>query len=166
FFVNGRNPAKPAPTPGTNQLALAGMFQPSCRAADRSTVDFDLWRCMVREYSEELLGAKEHDNPDYQQWPFYLELEAARMSGACRPYLLGIGVDPLTFATDILTAVVFTPQAFDTLFANLVTENAEGRLNVTGADGLTGNPFVEAEVARLARLGGMQAAGAATLRLA
>lgn len=166
FLVHWRDPAKVATNGGMYQLAPVGMFQPAGTATDRTTIDLDLWRCMVRELSEELLGAPEHENPEYEQWPFFLDLEAARKDGTCRAYLLGIGVDPLTFATDLLTAVVFEQAAFDRIFADIVADNAEGRLDLVGVDGLLGTPFTRGEVQRLADLQRMQPAGAATLRLA
>lgn len=166
FLVHWRDPAKVATNGGMYQLAPVGMFQPAGIAADRTTIDLDLWRCVVRELSEELLGAPEQDNPRYERWPFFLDLEAARKDGTCRAYLLGIGVDPLTFATDLLTAVVFEPAAFDRIFADIVADNAEGRLELVGVDGLLGAPFTHDEVQRLADLQRMQPAGAATLRLA
>ncbi len=165
FLVHWRDPAKVATSPGMFQLVPVGVFQPASAAPERRVADLDLWRCMAREYAEELLGAEEDPDPDYATWPFFGELEAACEDGSCRPFLLGIGVDPLSFATDMLTAVVFAPETFDRFFADLVINNAEGSL-VVGADGQLGSPFVEAEVARLANLGSMQAAGAAALRLA
>ena len=165
FLVHWRDPTKVATSPDMLQLVPVGVFQPASAAQERRAVDLDVWRCMAREYAEELLGVEEDPDPDYATWPFFRELEAAREDGSCRPYLLGIGVDPLSFATDVLTAVVFAPETFDRFFADLVINNAEGSL-VVGADGQLGSPFVEAEVARLASLGTMQAAGAAALRLA
>lgn len=166
FLVHWRDPGKVATNPGMNQLAPVGVFQPASPASERRLVDLDLWRCMAREYSEELLGTEEHLDPDYETWPFFRDLETAREEGTCRPYLLGVGVDPLTFATDVLAAVVFDSGAFDRLFGDLVATNAEGSLNVAGADGLIGSPFTEDEVVRLTTGGTMQAAGAAALRLA
>jgi len=80
-------------------------------------------------------------------------------------FCLGMGVDPLTLAVDILAAAVFDSGLFDDLFAGLVATNAEGR--VVRGPGAPGVPFT-AEV--IHRFGGgaeaMQAAGAAVLQLA
>jgi hypothetical protein len=135
------------------------MFQPAGTARD-NLADFDLWRCMAREYSEELLGAAEHHDVDYEHWPFFQALQQARNAGGCRPYLLGIGVDPLTFATDVLTVAVFEAKPFDRLFADLVSENAEG---ITYSRGHLFTPRAVRQAIATQR---MQPAGAATLELA
>jgi hypothetical protein len=78
---------------------------------------------------------------------------------------LGIGVDPLSLAVDILTVAVFDGDFFDAAFGGLVTTNAEGR--VVSEHGVTGIPFTREAVARFAEGGEpMQAAGAAVLSLA
>jgi hypothetical protein len=165
FLVHWRDPAKVATNGGFYQLAPVGMFQPAGAAAERAIVDLDLWRCIVREYNEELLGAPEIEKVAYERWPFYLDLEQARTDGLCRPYLIGIGVDPLTLATDLLTVVVFDAATYNHLFANLCTDNAEGSFELD-EDGQPGTPFDHHEVRRLVNLPGMQPAGAATLHLA
>jgi len=64
----------------------AGEFQPSSIAPDDITNDFDIWRNIVRELSEELLGTPEHDGSrsapiDYDGWPLYRALGQARRDG-------------------------------------------------------------------------------------
>lgn len=166
LLVHWRDPTKVATNGGAYQLAPVGMFQPAGEVGDRWMVDLDLWRCIAREYSEELLGAPEIEDVVYERWPFYLDLEQARAGGTCRPYLLGLGADPLTFATDLLTVVVFEAATFDRLFAGLVTSNAEGDFEAHGPDGLLGARFSRSDTARLTWPARMQAAGAATLHLA
>jgi len=127
---------------------------------------------MVREFSEELLGTTEDygefGSPlDYDRWPFYRELSAARETGKLRVYCLGLGVDPLTLAMDILTVATFDSDLFDALFEGLVVANAEGR--VIGSQGTTGAPGVPftGEIIRRFESGAepMQAAGVAVLQL-
>lgn len=166
FLVHWRDPAKVATNAGYYQVVPVGMFQPAGDPSTRHSQDFDLWRCVARELSEELLGAAEHQDVDYERWPFYQALQAARRSGRCRPYLLGAGVDPLTFATDILTTVVFDASAFDELLTGLVEENAEGQTTIDGHDGHVGTLLEPDTVRRLVDDGQMQPAGAATLDLA
>jgi len=101
-----------------------------------------------------------------------------------RAWCVGLGVDPLTFATDLLTVAVFDAPVYDELFGGLVRDNAEGTV-------LAARDLDEPTVAELAgdrplrsspggttprtpwgmpdgeaRLSGMQAAGAALLALA
>jgi hypothetical protein len=68
-------------------------------------------------------------------------------------------VDPLTFATDLLTVLVIDAGTFDNLFAKSVTNNAEGRV-------LTPQPFTKPVVDDFIHHKPMQAAGAAILQQA
>jgi hypothetical protein len=78
---------------------------------------------------------------------------------------LGLGDDPLTLATDILTVAVFDSDVFDRLFRGLVALNAEGR--VVTENGSAAIPFTADSVARFTGGGEpLQTAGAALLRLA
>ena len=170
FLLHWRDPARVNHAGGAYQVMPAGIFQPVTDRPAAQQADFSLWRCMTREFSEELLGGSE-DYPtrdgvlDYGQWPFARELAAARDAGTLRVHCVGLGVDPLTLATDLLTVAVFDSAVFDRLFRDLVTANAEGR--VVTENGSAAIPFTAATVARFT--GGaepMQTAGAALLRLA
>ena len=102
---------------------------------------------------------------DYSRWDFYQSLTAARQAGKLNVACLGIGVDPLSLAVDILTVAVFDGDTFDAAFGDLVTANAEGR--VVSEHDATGIPFTSEAVTRFAEGGEpMQAAGAAVLSLA
>ncbi len=170
FLLHWRDPARVNHAGGLYQVMPAGIFQPVSAAPAAEQHDLSLWRCMVREFSEELLGGSEEyptrdGRLDYGQWPFHRELAAAREAGALRVSCLGLGVDPLTLATDLLTVAVFDAAVFDRMFRGLVTQNAEGR--VVTQDGSAAIPFTRASVDRLT--GGaepLQTAGAALLRLA
>ncbi|MQA83836.1 MAG: transcriptional regulator [Streptosporangiales bacterium] len=166
FVLHRRDAAKVAHGGGLYQVMPAGMFQPSAEAPWNQDNDFDLWRSMVREYSEEFLGRAEEygsdDAPiDYGGWPFYRAITDARRAGRVRAHWLGLGVDPLTMVADMLVAVVFDDDVFDSLFGELVAANDEGQ--VVGG---TGIPFDEKSVGRFAASEPMQAAGAVLLRLA
>lgn len=170
FLLHWRDPARVNHAGGMYQVMPAGMFQPVTGTPAALRADFSLWRCLVREFSEELLGTSE-DYPttdgvlDYQAWPFHQRLAAAAAAGDLTAWCLGVGVDPLTLATDILTVAVLRAEVFDELFGGLVTSNAEGR--VVTVDSSAAIPFTESAVSRLS--GGsepMQPAGAALLRLA
>jgi len=170
FLLHWRDPARVNHAGGAYQVMPAGIFQPVTDGPAAQQADFSLWRCMTREFSEELLGGSE-DYPtrdgvlDYGQWPFARQLAAARDAGRLRVHCVGLGVDPLTLATDLLTVAVFDSEVFDRLFRDLVTANAEGR--VVTENGSAAIPFTAATVTRFT--GGaepMQTAGAALLRLA
>jgi hypothetical protein len=170
FLLHWRDPARVNHAGGVYQVMPAGIFQPVSGAPAAQQHDFSLWRCMTREFSEELLGGSEEyptrdGRLDYGQWPFHRELAAAREAGTLRVSCLGLGVDPLTLATDILTVAVFDAAVFDRMFRGLVAENAEGR--VVTQDGSAAIPFTQASVDRFTGGGEpVQTAGAALLRLA
>lgn len=169
FLVHWRDPAKVGHAGGLFQVIPVGVFQPATNHPDSLRNDFSLWRCLQREFVEELLGEEEvpaEAGPiDYAAWPAASTLDAERVAGTIRTFCLGMGVDPLTLATDLLTVVVVDAPVFDRLFAGLVSGNSEGELAVT-ADGRAGHPFTADEVQRLAQREPMQAAGAALLSLA
>jgi hypothetical protein len=173
FLLHWRDPAKVATTGGVHSLVPGGEFQPSTDAAHDRENDFDLWRSIVREYSEEVLGQPERDGSSgeplaYDAWPLYRELERARRNGRVRPYCLGIGVDPLTLSVTILTVTVIDDDVFDDLFGDAVEVNAEGTL--VRADGATrvsdGLPFDDEYVSHLLDEGRMASSGACILHRA
>jgi hypothetical protein len=170
FVLHWRDPAKVNHGGGLYQVMPVGLFQPVTSVPGAVRHDLSLWKCMVREFSEEFLGTSEEYQTsggllDYAGWPFYRRLTGARREGRLTVHCLGLGVDPLTFATDVLAVAVFDAPLFDAEFARLVTLNAEGRV-ITGG-GAAGIPFTADTVARLT--GGpepLQASGAAVLNLA
>jgi hypothetical protein len=164
-LLHWRDPAKVGHAGGLYQVIPVGIFQAASDHRWNEHNDFSLWRCLLREFTEELLGQDERDTThgpiDYDNWPFAARLNTELDRGAVRAYCLGIGVDPLTLATDLLSVIVIDAPVFDEIFGALVDRNAEGDLVASG--GIPGVPFVESEVTRLTRDSPMQAAGAAVL---
>jgi hypothetical protein len=173
MILHWRDPARVASGGGLYQVAPVGVFQPSHDAEWNRANDFSLWRCIVRELAEELLGGGEdyHSDAapiDYQAWPLHAGLAEARRAGRLRVYWLGQGVDPLTLAADMLTVAVFDADLFDATFSGLVPANDEGRI-VTGdgaAGAAAGVAFEAGNVERFAATEPTQPAGAALLRTA
>jgi len=137
------------------------------------TNDFDIWRNIVREFSEEMLGTPEHDGSrstpiDYEAWPFYRLLGQARAEGKLTAFCLGAGLDALTLAATILTAVVIDDDVFDEAFRDVVQVNAEGItiFDEHGKDTGQGLPFADRTVTRLLEREPMASPGAACLALA
>jgi hypothetical protein len=164
FPLHFRDPARVGHAGGMVQVIPVGIFQPSGEAQWNEPNDFDLWRGMLREYAEELLGEDEDHGSeaapiDYDRWPLARRMTAARNDGRIRAYCLGLGTDPLTFATDLLTVVVIDASVYDDLFGAAVASNAEGTV-------LPLRPFDEATVADLTARHPVQAAGEALLNLA
>jgi hypothetical protein len=172
-LLHWRDPAKVASGGGLYQVAPVGLFQPSSDATFNEANDFDLWRSIARELSEELLGASEdygsdHRPIDYDHWPFHTTLAAARRDGALRVFWLGLGIDPLTLVADLLVVAVFDAERFDTIFPRLASTNAEGHLVRLhdGPGATTGVPFTAPTIERFTTAEPIQPAGAALLRLA
>jgi hypothetical protein len=173
FLLHWRDPAKVATAGGIYGLIPSGEFQPSSIAAwDRSN-DFDMWRNMVREFSEELLGTPEHDGArsepiDYDGWPLYRELCEGRDTGRVAVFCLGLGLDALTLAATVMTVLVIDDDVFDHLLGEAVQVNSEGSL-VTSADAASvaeGVPFTEDNVHRMLTQEPMASPGAAILEAA
>jgi hypothetical protein len=171
MFLHWRDPASVAVNGGLYQVAPAGMFQPSHEADWNVVNDLGLWRAIAREVSEELLGTSEDYGSDrapidYDRWPFFAALTAARRAGTLHGYWLGVGVDPLTLDVDLLTALVFDAPFFDAEFGGLVAANDEGYLLQGHDPSDVGLEFTAGSVQRFAGTEAMQPAGAAVLALA
>jgi hypothetical protein len=172
-LLHWRDPAKVGHAGGLYMAVPVGVFQASGDQPWNERHDFSLWRCMVREYAEELLGLPEdynsHRGPiHYAAWPFAARMDEALDSGRVRAHVLGMGVDALTFATDLLTVVVFDAPLFDELFADLVDVNSEGRVvrATLCADDCGDLPLTSEQLLRRIPYQPLQAAGAAQLSLA
>ena len=159
FYLHWRDPAKVGHAGGLYQVAPSGIFQPSGEGNEAH--DFSLWRNIVRELAEELLGQSEDyaTRIDYDKWPFAARLSAGLAEGSVRACCVGLGVDPLTFATDLLTVLSIDADVFDELFGQVVDGNDEGRV-------LAPEPFTAEVVDEYVHRKPMQAAGAAILQLA
>ena len=173
FLLHWRDPAKVATAAGLYDVIPAGEFQPSSIGPHDLTNDFDIWRNIAREYSEELLGTPEHDGStgtpiDYDAWPFYRLLGRARAEGKLAAFCLGAGLDALTLAATILTVVVIDDDVFDEAFRDAVGVNAEGItiFDERGDDTGQGIPFIDRTVNRLLNSEPMASPGAACLALA
>jgi hypothetical protein len=157
MILHWRDPAKVASGGGLYQVAPVGVFQPSNDAPWNRANDFSLWRAITREMSEELLGSTENYRSDvrpidYERWPFYADLKAARQTGTLRLYWLGLGIDPLTLVADMLTVAVFDEVLFDRTFTTLVTANDEGHIltDRLSDEATVGFPFNSATIERFA----------------
>jgi transcriptional regulator with XRE-family HTH domain len=172
FLLHWRDPAKVATAAGVYDVIPAGEFQPSSVAPWDRRSDFDLWRNIVREYSEELLGMPEHDGTrswpiDYDGWPLFRQLHSARRDGTAQAWLLGMGLDALTLAATILTVVVVDDDVFARAFGSSVRFNDEGEIvGVAGGRPADGIPFTEVAVRRILEVEPMASPGAACLSLA
>jgi transcriptional regulator with XRE-family HTH domain len=173
FFLHWRDPGKVATAGGLYDAIPAGEFQPSSILGPPDGADFDLWRNIVRELNEELLGAPEFDGSasqplDYDRWPLYRALQRGRDNGTVRAYAFGVACDALTLAVTIPSVLVVDDAVFDELFGDIAPQNAEG-VTVTDLDGQPaahGIPFIEQNITQFLKSEPMAAPGAACLALA
>jgi hypothetical protein len=164
FFLLRRNPAKVAIAGGMLSVFPTGVFQPASVLPAPDSPDFDLWRNVMREYSEEYLGNPEHDGDgspiDYATEEPFKTLDAARRAGRIRVYCLGVGVDALNYVSDVLTVAVFDADVFDNVFRDMVDQNDEGEVESREFS------FDERTVDRLLTTESLAPSGAACLHLA
>jgi transcriptional regulator with XRE-family HTH domain len=171
FILHDRNSSHVAVAGGMYHVMPAGMFQPSSISPVDEVNDFDLWRNVMREFSEEFLGNPEHDGSggqsiDYDVSEPFRSLNAARREGKLRIVCFGIGLDPLTLVGEILSAAVIDGDVFDDIFRELVSTNTEGSILAIGGQSAAGVPFEHRNVERLLTSEPMAPAAAACLELA
>jgi transcriptional regulator with XRE-family HTH domain len=133
FFMHRRGSSRVVVAGGTSHVIPAGVFQPSGIAPWNMAADFDLWRSILREYSEEMLGNPEHDGSsgepiDYGSEEPFRTLNEGRRRGQVKTWCFGVGIDPLVPAGEILTATVIDAEVFDAAFSGMVARNSEGDL--------------------------------------
>lgn len=171
FFLLKRGTGKVATVEDTYGPVPGGMIQPASLSPLAHRRDLSLWRVIMREYNEELLGAPEAKGDsgtevDYTQPPYSL-LDDALNDGSLRIWCFGMALEPLHLAVCVLTVAVFEADAFDTIFAGAVEESDEGHV-ISGHRShgkVVGLPFTEANVSGL-RASKLSSPAAGLLRLA
>ncbi|ADB31257.1 hypothetical protein Kfla_2178 [Kribbella flavida DSM 17836] len=135
-ILHNRSAANVATSGGIIGVMPAGVFQPSTIRAGQRGDDFDLWRNIMREYSEEYLGNAEHAGDgygaDYSTEPF-ASLKQARSDGRFRVYCAGLALGALDLWAGLETIAVIEAEVFDDIFAGLVDANEEGTVLRIGA---------------------------------
>lgn len=130
FVLHQRDSARVAGGGGMAHLLPAGIFQPSSVIPEAIASDFSIWRNIQREYAEELLGHGEYDGSgkpiQYSTLEPFAAMDHALHEDRIRVFYLGVTLDALTLAADILTVAVIDPDTYDELFAHAVETNAEG----------------------------------------
>ncbi len=115
---------------GVYHVAPAGEFQPHIDDPTIWDSDLNLLYNIIREYAEEFLGAAEADGGggvaiDYDRDPPYSYFSRAFRQGKMKVYYLGVGIDPLSWKPEILTACVFEGPTFDKIFRGMVTDKID-----------------------------------------
>ncbi|MBF6358473.1 helix-turn-helix transcriptional regulator [Nocardia higoensis] len=168
FFLHRRGSMMVTLAAGLTHIIPAGVFQPAAIGQINIARDFDLWRNMLREFSEEFLDSPEHDGSsgtpvDYDTEPFRT-LSEGRRTGKVRAWCFGIGIDPLAPAGEILTTVVVDSEVFDSAFPQLAPQNSEGELYPSDP-GTVGIAWTGTNVRRALNREPLAAAAAACLSL-
>lgn len=168
FFLHRRGSTKVTLAAGLTHIIPAGVFQPAAIGPANVARDFDLWRNMLREFSEEFLDAPEHDGSsgtpvDYDDEPFRT-LTEGRRAGKVRAWCFGIGMDPLAPAGEILTVAVIDSDVFDVVFADMVSQNSEGEIYPSEV-GTVGIKWTPATVRRILNHEPLAASAAACVAL-
>lgn len=146
-ILHNRSAASVATSGGIVGVMPAGVFQPSTVRGGLRGDDFDLWRNIMREYSEEFLGNAEHAGDgygaDYTTEPF-VSLQQARAEGSLRIFCAGLALGALDLWAGLETIAVIDADVFDSIFAGLVDANEEGTVMRIGAAAPTVHvPFTE-----------------------
>lgn len=133
FFLHRRGAGRVTLAAGQSHVIPAGVFQPAAIGHINVARDFDLWRNMLREFSEEFLDEPEHDGSsgvpvDYDAEPLRT-LNQGKQDGKIKAWCFGVGLDPLAPAGEILTTVVIDSEVFDAAFRRMVARNAEGEMH-------------------------------------
>jgi hypothetical protein len=120
----------------TLHVIPAGEFQPSRDGPLHHETELRIEATIIREYVEELLNLEETRNPDLPPVDIesnepYRGIHQAMRSSDMQAWYLGIGLYPLTWKPEILTACVFDAEVFDDLFADMVRNGQEGELQGT-----------------------------------
>ncbi len=159
---------------GQTHVVPTGVFQPAIDdLPDVFARDAAPWWTVVRESAEELLGEWHIDDravaPDvYETDPALAGLEAARRAGPARPWLVGFGLDPLSYWLELLTVLVIDEADFDRIIGQPPRENGEGTLvGQTRPDGTFGGlPFTDEGIREALAIADLAPAADALLRLA
>jgi hypothetical protein len=176
FYVIRRDASQVVSAANVTGIVPAGEFQPSDDSWAAKKADFDLWRSIMREYVEEFLDLEDArvrvGTPiNFLEQPTYSLLSSAYSSHKIKPFLLGVGLDPVNWKPTILTVCVFPGRLFDKLFSDMVSSNHEGLLELPTRQRalgrpLEGWPFDEETVFAYANDAGVLPAARAGLMLA
>ncbi|MFI0464690.1 transcriptional regulator [Saccharopolyspora sp. 5N102] len=162
--LHQRDSARVAGGGGMVHLLPAGIFQPSSVIPAAITADFSIWRNIQREYAEELLNHGEYDGSGrpirYHELEPFTALDNAVRDGRIRVFCLGVTLDALTLAGDILTVAVIAPDTYDEVFTKAVEANSEGSVPARAF------PFEENTLTRLRESKRLSPGAAAALHFA
>jgi hypothetical protein len=141
----------------------AGEFQPASKGPGSFGDDLSLWKCILREYAEEMLGypvQDQHGNaPDYDE---RIVTFSNQLGEGVQPYILDFGLDPVTLKAGFRIVCIIDAEVFDMTFADMVERTDEGEVLGSKRSPLgklrKGFPLTEKEVAKMLNEDGLTAA--------
>jgi hypothetical protein len=133
FMMHRRNSEKVVLGSDLFHVVPAGEFTPSDISLESARNDLSLWRNIAREYSEELLGTLDAQGQggrriDYSRDFPYGDLAHATSSGSLQIFVLGLGLDPLSWKPELLTVAIFKKEVFKAIFGDDMKGNYEGTI--------------------------------------
>ncbi|GAA0575660.1 hypothetical protein [Actinomadura livida] len=145
FFLHRRDERVAIDTNITG-FVPAGEFQPSDDSRLSLETDLDLWRAIMREYAEEFLGKEEVRLRTgapiaYDRESPFRELQRARRQGSIRLFLLSLHLDPVSWHAQIRVICIINARTFDRIFAEMVSRNTEGMLELPSLHRRSAGPF-------------------------
>ena len=121
FFKHKRTPGATMEAINMEHVVPAGTFQPRRGIPDTPDLDFNIYKNILRELGEELLGKEEMEqikiSPDDITDDYHIAAyHSLFVQGYAKAFFLGWGIDPLTTKAEFLTAVVVNMGEFKKRF--------------------------------------------------
>lgn len=121
FFKHKRTPGATMEGINTEHVVPAGTFQPREEMPNTKDLDFNIYKNILRELGEELLGREEMEgikqsHDDITNDEHIKKYHNLFVKKHAKAFFLGWGLDPLTTKAEFLTALVVDIREFRNLF--------------------------------------------------
>ena len=121
FFKHKRTPGATMEAINTEHVVPAGTFQPRRGMPTIPDPDFNVYKNILRELGEELLGRKDMEEVRTSTDEITMDRHLGRfhqlfVKGCAKAFFLGWGLDPLTTKAEFLTAIVVDIREFKNRF--------------------------------------------------
>ena len=149
FLKHKRTPGATMEAIDTEHVVPAGTFQPRREMPPVPDPDFNIYKTILRELGEELLGRKEMEEVGSSTEDITRERHTKKFhqlfaDGYAKAFFLGWGLDPLTTKAEFLTAIVLDIHEFRRRFGEpRFKHNWEGRHEAFPFEEATVRDFVE-----------------------
>jgi hypothetical protein len=149
FLKHKRTPGATMEAIDTEHVVPAGTFQPRREMPPVPDPDFNIYKTILRELGEELLGKKEMEEigrstEDISKDRHIRKFHKLFVEGYAKAFFLGWGLDPLTTKAEFLTVIVMDIHEFRKRFGEPhFKHNWEGRHDSFPFDAETVNDFID-----------------------